>query len=200
MLLYKVAVALVRIWLFVCGWRVIGKENIPAGEAVLVIANHTSYADPVLLAAAMPMHISFIAKEGFYRKPLTRWLYGMVGAVFLNKEESDLTALRASIKRLREGRTVGIFPEGRRNHDRVISAFMPGASYIAVKAGARVLPVAINNSKDVWRFWKRSIIVNIGPPVMLSAQGKVNQQQLAAFADELQQKVTELYTENARLQ
>ena len=198
--LYRIGVPLVRLWCKLCGCRIMGRENIPADTAVLIIANHTSYADPILLAVAFPQHITFIAKEEFLRQKHTRWLYGnALGAVFLNKEESDISALRTAIKLMKNGRTVGIFPEGRRNFDQKISQFMPGAAFIALKAGAPVLPVAISNSRNLPLFWKRNIVVNIGQPIISETSVKTSQESLAAQAGFLQQKVADLYKENEQL-
>lgn len=167
MVIYRIAVVLVRIWLKLCGCRIYGREHIPADGACLLIANHISYGDPVLLAAAFPRHITFIAKQAFGTRRITRVLYGnLAGAVFLNQDESDLSALRTSIRLLKEGRTVGIFPEGRRNFDRQMTDFMPGAAYIAHKAGVPVLPVALSNSHNMLRFWKRDMVVRIGAPLL----------------------------------
>lgn len=198
--LYKIGVALVRVWCRLCGCRIRGRENIPADTALLIIANHTSYNDPILLAVAFPQHITFIAKEQFLRRSHTRWLYGAaLGAVFLNKEESDLSALRTSIKLMKGGRTVGIFPEGRRNFDQKISEFMPGAAFIALKAGVPVLPVAINNSRDLLRFWKRNVAVNIGRPILLEQATKTSQEKLAEKTACFQQAIKDLYIENEHL-
>jgi len=196
-LLYMIGVALIRIWCKFGGCRINGRENIPPNTAVLIIANHTSYADPILLAAAFPQHITFIAKEEFLRQSHTRWLFGKgLGAVFLNKEESDISALRTAIKLMKNGRTVGIFPEGHRNFDEKISQFMPGAAFIALKAQAPVLPAAISNSRNLPRPWRQNIIVNIGAPMGLTATGKITQEYLTTQAALFQQKVTDLYIEN----
>ncbi|MCL1906017.1 MAG: 1-acyl-sn-glycerol-3-phosphate acyltransferase [Clostridiales bacterium] len=195
--LYRFGVALIKIWCALGGCRINGRENIPPTGAFLVIANHSSYADPILLAVAFPRHITFIAKEQFLRNGFTRWLYGTgLGAVFLNKEESDISALRTAIKLMKNGRTVGIFPEGRRNADQKISQFMPGAAFIALKAGVPVLPVAISNSRDLPRLWRRDVSVNIGRPIELETSGKATQEILAAQAALFQQKVTELHQKN----
>ena len=199
-ILYRIGVSLIRLWCRLCGCRISGQENIPTGTALLIIANHTSYADPILLAAAFPQHITFIAKEEFLRIAPTRWLFGKgLGAVFLNKEESDVSALRAAIKLMKNGRSVGIFPEGHRNFDQKISQFMPGAAFIALKAGVPVLPAAISNSRDLPCFWRRSIAVNIGRPIELAAAGKITQETLAAQAALMQRRVTDLYLENTHL-
>jgi 1-acyl-sn-glycerol-3-phosphate acyltransferase len=198
--LYRIGVALLHVWCKLCGCSINGRENIPADTALLIIANHTSFGDPLLLAAAFPKHITFIAKEEFLRQGFTRWLFGKgFGAVFLNKEESDLSALRTAIKLMKGGHTVGIFPEGHRNFDQKISQFMPGAAFIALKSKTPVLPVAISNSRNLPHFWKRNIAVNIGQPIELEAPAKISQEYLAAQATVLQQKVTGLYMDNEHL-
>jgi 1-acyl-sn-glycerol-3-phosphate acyltransferase len=197
--LYRIGVLLLRLWCWISGCRIGGKENIPADTALLIIANHTSFGDPLLLAAAFPKHITFIAKEEFLHKTFTRWLFGKgLGAVFLNKEESDLFALRTAIKLMRNGHSVGIFPEGRRNFDQKISDFKPGAAFIAQKAGVLVLPVAINNSRDLPRWWRRNIAVKIGKPIEPDITGKTTQEKLANQTALFQQRVEALYAENKK--
>ena len=195
--LYRFGVPIMRLWCKICGCRFTGQENIPADRAVLVIANHTSTADPILLACAFPQHITYIAKEEFLRNALTRLVFGKgLGAVFLNKEESDVSALRAAIKLMKNGRTVGIFPEGHRNYDQKITEFMPGAAFIALKAGVPVVPAAISNSRNLPFFWRRNMVVNIGRLIELESIGKITQEDIKAHASLLQQKVVDLYAKN----
>ena len=199
-ILYKIGIILARLWCKLSGCRINGRENIPADTAVLIIANHTSFADPILLAAAFPRHITFIAKEEFLRIPFTHWLFGKgFGAVFLNKEESDISALRTAIKLLKNGRSVGIFPEGQRNFDQKIGQFMPGAAFVAVKSATPVLPVAISNSRDLPRFWRRNITVNIGQPLEPAATGKISQEHLIEQAAFFQHTIADLLRKNELL-
>lgn len=186
-----------RIWCKLGGCHIMGRENIPAQGAFLVIANHSSFADPILLAIIFPQHITFIAKEQFKRQGFTRWLFGNgLGAVFLSKEESDMSALRTAIKLLKNGRTVGIFPEWHRNTDQKIGQFMPGAVYIALKAAVPVIPVAIYNGRELRRLYKRQIVVNIGQPIKTVGNAKITQEELAAQAGSFQQIVAELFRES----
>lgn len=195
--LYRFGVFLARLWARICGMRVMGKEHIPreAGP-LLLVANHTSSFDPIILAILLPRHVTFIAKEAFGRRPFTHWLFGTLGAVFLNKEESDLSALRTSINLLKQGRVVSIFPEGHRQYDQMLSDFMPGAGYIALKTGAPVLPVAILNSGNMRHFWKRNVAVSIGPAQTYSVQGRASQEYIREVTGEMRRQVAALYAQN----
>ncbi|MCL1975160.1 MAG: 1-acyl-sn-glycerol-3-phosphate acyltransferase [Firmicutes bacterium] len=199
-LLYSIGLFFLRLWCKLGGCRIYGRENIPAKGACLMVANHASFADPILLAVAFPRHITYIAKEQFKRKAFTRWLLGTgLGAVFLDKDEGDISALRQAIKLLKNGKTVGIFPEGRRNFDQQIGQFMPGAAFIAIKANVPVLPVAIYNSHDLPRFNKSKVAVNIGQPIEPVVVSKTTPEVLATQAALFQQKVTELFIENENI-
>lgn len=191
--LYRICMALVRAWFKICGCKIIGQEHIPQGQAALVIANHISYGDPPSLAVAFyPQHITFIAKEDFRQMKFTKWFFAKLGAVFLNKTESDLTALRTAVKTLRAGRTVGIFPEGMRYKKPGLAPFMSGAAYIAHKARVPIIPVGIENSGDLLRFWKRNAIVRIGEPIWLDYDIKATPEYLAETSERCRAHVANL--------
>lgn len=172
--LYAFARALVTLIFRLGGVTVLGRKHIPRDEALMVICNHISLGDPPAVAMAYPGQLTFVAKEGFGKRIWSRWLFGALGAVFLDKNANDLAALRAALKELKAGRSVVIFPEGRRHFDQELGEFMPGAAYIALKSGVRVLPMAVVNTGNFWRIWKRNIVVAVGQPLALPAGGRTD--------------------------
>lgn len=192
-LLYQVGRALCGFVYHLGGVRMIGRENIPEDRALIIICNHVSYGDPPAVALVYPRPITFIAKEEFSRNSFTRRLFGACGAVFLKRGESDLGAMRVTINQLKQERAVAIFPEGRRNFDQRLSPFLPGASYISLRSQARVLPMAVINTGDFWRVWRRNILILVGQPIAPPPPGRPDKELLEEYTQRYQEAVTALF-------
>ncbi|MCL6473262.1 MAG: 1-acyl-sn-glycerol-3-phosphate acyltransferase [Firmicutes bacterium] len=129
------------------GFKVKGLENLDGlGRPVVIVSNHVSYLDPPVLGAAIPlrssiMPVSFIARKEIYI-PVVSQLITMLGTVQIDTKK-PLSALRASLGLLKNGRSIAIFPEGTRSPNGELQSFMEGADFLAAKSGAPVLPVVI---------------------------------------------------------
>lgn len=196
---YMLAKFLTGLVLKIGGARVIGRENIPEDKSLVVIANHSSFGDPPAVSYAFDRPITYIAKEDFAKNFFTKVLFGAGGVIFLKAKDSDLTAMRTAIKALKEEKTVCIFPEGKRNFDQQMTEFKPGAAYIAYRAGVKVLPLAVINAGDYWRIWRRNIIINVGQPIVLDKETKFDQAYLDRYNELFEQKVRDLFAENAAI-
>ncbi len=197
--LYRFGKFLVSVCSLLAGWKIIGQENIPTEEAMLIVSNHSSYGDPPLLGLVFPYQICFVAKELFSKKFFTNKLFTALGVVFLNKDESDLTAMRTVIGVLKQNKAVAIFPEGHRNKDQRISEFKQGAAFIAYRAGVKIIPVAISNSCDFFRFWRHNIVVNVGEPIKMAIGNKASTEALAECSKYCQQKIEAMQEENNQI-
>jgi 1-acyl-sn-glycerol-3-phosphate acyltransferase len=117
-----------------------------------------------MLACAVPEQVHFVAKAEFARNVFLRRLFTALGVLFVKREEADISALRRAMTFLNYNKSLGIFPEGKRHYDGIMGEFKPGFAFIAYKSDAKVVPVAIIESRYFFNFLRRSKKVIIGKP------------------------------------
>ncbi|MFA9948858.1 lysophospholipid acyltransferase family protein [Dentiradicibacter hellwigii] len=175
----RVRFAIIRVWytvvLGLCKtvlglrYRLLGREHIPSGACV-VLAKHESAWETIALQQIFPP-VVFVLKKSLLNIPILGWAFIAVRMISIDRK-AGRDALRQVAeqgqKRLAEGISVAIFPEGTRTLPGEIRRFKPGGAYLAVSTGAVAVPVA-HNAGDFWskRFAKRAgeIIVSVGPPI-----------------------------------
>ncbi len=152
--------------------KVKGVENVPRKGGVLIVANHQSYLDPMLVGVRLPRATSFLAKSELFNNRFTRWILSKLCAFSVRQGEGDIGAVREAIRRLKEGRALVIFPEGSRTQTGELDAVQPGVGLIARKAGVPVVPCIIEGSFAAWRrglkiFKPGPVHVRFGVPMRL---------------------------------
>ena len=123
-----------------------GTGNIPATGGVLLIANHLSYIDPVVLQLACPRPIRFIGYQGLRENPLFDWGFRMAGVLSISSTHAA-DGIRRAAKALVAGEVVAIFPEGHISRTGQLMAIQRGYEVIARRAGVPVVPAFIDG---VW--------------------------------------------------
>lgn len=131
---------LLRWWL-----RMRVEGPLPVGPCVMV-ANHTSFLDPLLLGAAQPRRIVYLMTEVVWRSPALGWFYRWNRAVPLRPRGGNREALRAARDVLAQGRIVGVFPEGGLSRDGRLMLGSPGAVSLAMQAGVPIVPAGIDGA------------------------------------------------------
>ncbi|BEU87645.1 lysophospholipid acyltransferase family protein [Selenomonas sp. TAMA-11512] len=126
-----------------------GAENLPKEGGVLVAANHMSNLDPPLLATFLPRPLSYMAKQELFEVPLLGAIIRAAHAFPVKRGKSDRAAIKAAVTALKEGRCVGIFPEGTRSADGKRRAAEAGVALLAAMTGVPVLPAAISGTERV---------------------------------------------------
>lgn len=145
--------------------RVAGLHNIPASGAVLVVSNHISQIDPMVLGiAARPRRSHYMAKAELFRIPLVSRMIHRMGAFPVERGGADRRALRAARDVLQRGDVLLMFPEGTRYTDGRLRPGLPGAGSLGLEPGVTVVPAAIWGSH---RFLRR-VSVAFGRPIDLS--------------------------------
>ncbi|MHB9092833.1 MAG: lysophospholipid acyltransferase family protein [Chloroflexota bacterium] len=157
----------------ICDRHVIGRENVPTEGPLLLVSNHLSLIDPPLLGAVFPRPIRFMAKEELFRVPFVKWIAKGYRAFPVRRGEADRQAFQTTLRLLRQGEVIGIFPEGTRSRGGGLRAAHPGAALIALRAGVPVVPVGIVGSEQVLHWPRRALRprleVHIGKPFTLAS-------------------------------
>ena len=123
--------------------QVRGVENIPAHGGVLIISNHQSFADPVLLAIHAKRPFAYMAGSWLFKfKPLA-WVISSLNAFPVTQGKGDIGAIKETIRVLNDGWVLTIFPEGKRTFDGKMDAVLPGAALVVRRAKVPVVPAII---------------------------------------------------------
>ena len=155
--------------------QTVGVENVPRSGPVILALNHVAWIDTPLAALRLPRRTHFMAKIEMFRVPALGGIMRLLGSFPVRRGEGDRESLRVAERLLAEGQMVVIYPEGHRSGGRLIRAH-PGASLIAFRSGAPVVPVAISGTEQVFKGfrygpWAPRVTISYGKPIALKASG-----------------------------
>ncbi|MEC0344483.1 lysophospholipid acyltransferase family protein [Peribacillus frigoritolerans] len=141
--------------------KTLGKEHIPKEGGVLICANHIDNLDPPVVGMTSPRDIHFMAKEELFHAPVLKGILPRVNAFPVKRGNSDRESLRKGLKLLKEGKAIGLFPEGTRSKTGELGEGLAGAGFFALRSDAVIIPCAIIGPYKLLRPLK----VVYGPPI-----------------------------------
>jgi 1-acyl-sn-glycerol-3-phosphate acyltransferase len=173
--------------------RFFGQENIPATGAVLVVSNHQSHFDPPLIGIGCRRQMNYVARKTLFSFRPFGWFLHSVGAIPIDRDGLGLNGIKESLKRLKRGEMVLIFPEGTRTSDGEIAPFRPGFTALAARSNAAILPAAVDGAFQIWPRTKKfpglgRIRVRFGQPIPHSEIAGRDERELLA---EIERRVRE---------
>ena len=127
--------------------EVVGTERMPMEGRALVVANHLSNFDPVLVCGCSPRGMRVMAKREMFETPLVGWTVWAFGAFPVRRHSADMGALRVGRNHLLAGRAVLVFPEGTRAPEQALIPALPGSAMLAMLGDAPVVPVAVTGTE-----------------------------------------------------
>jgi 1-acyl-sn-glycerol-3-phosphate acyltransferase len=138
-----------------------------------LVSNHLGDADLVVGLALSPVEVDVLAKAELYDYPILGKLMDLYGVIWVHRGQPDRRALRAALDGLRQGRVVGIAPEGRESATGALEEGTEGAAYLALKAGVPILPVTFTGTENariygnLRRLRRTEVSVTVGTPFRL---------------------------------
>jgi 1-acyl-sn-glycerol-3-phosphate acyltransferase len=166
-------------------------ENLQQDAPAIVISNHTSMLDPVIIAMACRRHhIRFMGKKELNKKPLFKWFFDQLAMIPVDRHNTDMAAIRACMKTLGEGNVLGIFPEGTRHKEGVMEDIESGIAMIALRGKATLLPVYLTDKPRLFR--RIHVYCGTSIPVTHLARGGVNKQNCDKLLENIRLRYREM--------
>jgi 1-acyl-sn-glycerol-3-phosphate acyltransferase len=165
-------------------YRCAGQRHLPDSGGALVLSSHQSYLDPVLIGVTRSRPFHYLARETLFVGPLA-WLIRSLNGIPVDREGTGLSGLKETLRRLKRGEIVVIFPEGTRTPDGHVQPLKPGFAALARRAGVPLVPAAIVGAFESWPRSTRvprpgRIHVEIGVPLLPSELAGYDDRQLVS--------------------
>lgn len=141
--------------------KVIGIENVPLEGRFVLCANHANNLDPFFVSIAFPRQICWMSKKELFKNKLLAKLLLKLGVFPVDRGDVDISAIKKSLKILKNEGVLGLFPEGTRVKGFDISNAKPGVALLAYKSKSKIVPVNIDSN---YRFFNR-VRITIGEPM-----------------------------------
>ena len=176
------------------GWllfrlRLRGIEKFPVEGGALVCSNHQSYFDPLLLGSLCDRRMNYLARENLFQSRFFGALIRFYDAIPVRRDGMSISGLKETLKRLKRGELVVIFPEGTRTHDGTIAPLKSGFCMLARKAKVPLVPVAIAGAYDMWPKGKSMptlarLCLEAGDPIPAETVAELDDDALVALVEE----------------
>ncbi len=177
--------------------EVVGRENVPPYGPLIVAPNHQSNADPPVLVYAIARPLWWMAKRELFSNPLNAYFMRAAHVHPIDRDGRDLEALGWAQETLAADRALVLFPQGTRSPG-ALSEGSDGLTYIALRSGAPILPVAITGTERVGSVAKiafhfKRLRVVIGEPFTLPVvEGRLEREVLHSLTDQVMERIAAL--------
>ena len=179
--------------------RIENENYIPRDRNYIVVANHLSNYDPLLLALVWKKPLHFMAKEELFKVFFIGRALKMLDMIPVKRGESDRKAIKKSLEYLSQGEILALFPEGTRNKKQVgLLPFHTGAAFFAKSTNLEVLPVAIIGTNKIKLGFFNKVIFRIGKPMKIGDffNEKISSKELEEFTGYIKNEVETLLESN----
>jgi 1-acyl-sn-glycerol-3-phosphate acyltransferase len=130
-------------------WRATGQSSLPASGGLLLVCNHLSFVDVFFVAFPLGRPLNYVARSTLF-VPVLATLLRSVGGFPIQREGIGVSGVKETLRRLRNGGVVTLFPEGTRSPDGHLGHIKPGISALVSRAQVPVVPVGLAGTFEVW--------------------------------------------------
>ncbi len=190
---YSVVRSIARLLFVFLRLKTEGMDNIPTSGAVIIAPNHVSNWDPIVVGIAMRRPVYFMAKAPLFKYSFSNYVFRKLNAFPVKAEYADRQAIKSALQVLKEGKVLGIFPQGTRSKSGDAKA-QAGIVMIALKSGAPIIPVAcLGTGRFFPCGWIHPLIVRAGKPIYVDSKGqRIGSAGMEKISEEVMNKINDL--------
>lgn len=179
-------------------------KNFPGQGPLIAISNHTGQIEvPLIFAHLYPRPVTGWAKVEAWDNWFLRWIFGVWGIIPVHRGEADMKALKDALNALKEGKILGIAPEGTRNKTGKLIRAMPGTVIVALKADAPIIPIAHWGGevylRNLMRLKRTDFHLRVGKPFKIELNSeRVTSEIRQQIVDEMMYEIAKMLPEEYR--
>ena len=169
--------------------KIVGLENIPKEGPLIFAGNHKSFLDAPLIIVTAKRDMRFLAKEELTKSKFFKFLGWTFDVILVKRDSKDITSVKESLKALKDGNCIALFPEGTRNGLKKGEKTKDGVAFFALRSGAKVIPCGIKGGIK----GDKKVIITYGKPLDYSEyKGNKDKEVLDKVTDEIMNSILEL--------
>lgn len=168
-----------------------GLEHFPKDGGVLLCSNHINELDPLVVGILVPRDVHFMAKEELFSMPILKQILPHLNAFPVKRGMSDREALRKGLSILKEGKVLGLFPEGTRSKTGELGKGLAGAGFFGLRTDAQIIPCCVIGQFKLFR----KVKVIYGPPISMDAF-RENKTSAETATNVIMEHISRLISEN----
>ena len=177
--------------------RCTGRGNFPSEGGVLLVCNHQSHLDVPLVGPAAPRRMNFLARDTLFRFAPFGWLIRSLNAIPIDRAGGGFSGIKETLRRLKRGKAVLVFPEGTRTGNGEVGRFHPGFAALALRSGAAIVPAAIEGAFDAWPRGQKlpalgNVHVHYGAAILPAEIKRYQQRELV---EEVERRVRQIHAQ-----
>jgi 1-acyl-sn-glycerol-3-phosphate acyltransferase len=161
-------------------WRATGQGNVPMTGGALLVSNHVSFLDVVFLGIPVRRPLNYVARSTLFVPGLGPFIRS-VGAFPIQRDGMGASGMKETLRRLRSGGIVTLFPEGTRSHDGRLGKLKPGIAVLVARVGVPVVPAAV---AGMFEIWPRSRMFPVPNPIRIHYGRPIYPDELAGLDTE----------------
>ncbi len=164
--------------------RCFGREHYPRHGGGLICSNHQSHLDPILVGMSAPRRLSYFARKTLFRFRLFARFIDWWDAIPVDREGLGLSGIKESLKRLKRGEWLVMFPEGTRTRNGEVSTMKRGFATLARRGKVPIIPIGIDGAYDAWPRSQMlpstgEIHIHVGQPISWESIQTMTDEELA---------------------
>jgi 1-acyl-sn-glycerol-3-phosphate acyltransferase len=158
-----------------------GLENIPKEGGLIITLNHISYLDSVVLIVnPVRSDLTALVTDKYQKNPIFRYFINSAEGIWIDRTKADFAAFKVAIEVLKQGKVLGVAPEGTRSKTGQLNEGKPGTVLLTMKTNVPILPVGVIGTEDGFsklkRFQKPKMVANFGKPYHLPPMTRENKE------------------------